>query len=40
VLYNLLSPRWRKVQRSKTDSIDDDIRQSFMAMITRLRNAA
>jgi [acyl-carrier-protein] S-malonyltransferase len=39
VLYNLLSLRWRRVQRSKTDCACD-IRQSFTATIARLRNAA
>jgi len=39
VLYNLLSPRWRRVHRDKTDSVGD-LAAAFAATAARLRDAA
>ena len=39
VLYNLLSPRWKRVDRYKTDS-PDDIQTAFSVTCARLRDAA
>jgi [acyl-carrier-protein] S-malonyltransferase len=39
VLYNLLSPRWRRVKREKTDH-PENIEHAFAALVTRLRDAA
>jgi len=39
VLYNLLSPRWRRVVREKTDH-PEDITAAFASLVRRLRDAA
>ena len=39
VLYNLLSPRWRRVIREKTDH-PEDITTAFQSLVRRLRDAA
>lgn len=39
VLYNLLSPRWKRVERFKTDNADD-VKTAFTATCARLRDAA
>jgi [acyl-carrier-protein] S-malonyltransferase len=39
VLYNLLSPRWKRVDRFKTDSAED-VTAAFSATCARLRDAA